>query len=354
MSQSLMTALNCRKAWKIPGLLAFCALVVVAAQPADAQSNRDMNNRLSRIENELETLNRAVYKGETPPPGSYSGDSGATSADTEVRLQQMETDLRSLSGKLEEQAYEIRQLREQLERALSDIEMRLGNAPPATAGGVQPGYAGTSAYDSGVSSYGAGSDSYAGASASSPPNPAPHENTAPYASQSSAASAESGDYQWSSSNGGPPGSKGQLGTLTTSGSGATTGSADAAAAQYENAFAMLKNGQHDAAATEFEAFIANNPDHVLISNAKYWLGETYYVRGDFSEAARMFAEGYQQYPKGSKAADNLLKLGLSLAGLGNKDDACVALGQIEKDFPAGAAPVLRRAEQEKSRLGCAA
>lgn len=312
-----------RKAWLLPGLLAFCVLAV----PAQAQYSSDTNNRLNRLENEIETISRYIYKGETPPPTAFSSGSKA-SADTEVRLQQLESQIRDLNGKLEEQSYQLRQLKEQLDRALSDIEMRLGNGTgPAPQAGQ-------------VSSY-----PQAGATT-------PGSN---YATPTSEPSTE-GDYQWSSSGGGRDAAasavkSGQLGTLTTSGSGETS-SADSAAAEYENAFALLKNAQYEQAEQEFNSFIARYPDHILISNAKYWLGEAYYARGKYDDAARVFAEGYQQYPKGPKAADNLLKLAMALSGSGNNEDACVALGQLFKDFPAGSAPVLRRAEQEKARMKC--
>ena len=340
--------LRIRKARQIPGLLAVCALslgLLCSAAPVQAQYSSENNNRLSRIENELETLSRAIYKGEDPPPPSSFSNGGGAAADTEVRLQQLESQIRDLNGKVEEQSFQIRQVQEQLERSLSDMEMRLndmsGTPGSATSSPPSDNYGGTidsappqpGGYTSGANTYsrGAGAQSY----------------------QDSMAAEASGasDYQWNSSGSGAQDAPGQLGTLTTSGSGSSS-SADAAAAQYENAFALLKNGQYDTAETEFNSFISGNPDHILISNAKYWLGETYYARGKFEDAARVFAEGYQQYPKGSKAADNLLKLAMSLGGMGNKDDACVALAQLGKDFATGAGPVLRRADQEKSRLGC--
>jgi tol-pal system protein YbgF len=128
--------------------------------------------------------------------------------------------------------------------------------------------------------------------------------------------------------------------------------ADSAAALYDNAYALLKNKNYDRAQEEFDKFMAEYPTHGLAGNAKYWLGETYYVRGKYDVAARLFAEGYQQYPDGSKTADNLLKLGMALGALGKKEDACIALAQLDKETGANLASVQRRAEQEKTRLGC--
>ena len=90
----------------------------------------------------------------------------------------------------------------------------------------------------------------------------------------------------------------------------------------------------------------------LAPNAQYWLSETYYVRGDYKESAKMFAQGYQDYPQSPKASDSLLKLGLSLEKLGKKEDACLSFQQLKKEFPGDNVPASRRASQEIKQLGC--
>ncbi|MEM7651076.1 MAG: tol-pal system protein YbgF [Pseudomonadota bacterium] len=310
-----------RKAWEFPGLLAL--MVMMAISPALAQTDWEMSNRVQRLENEIETLSRAIYRGETPPPGSLpTGGAGGNTADLEIRLQQIENEMRDLRGALEQQAFETRQVKEQLERVTSDLELRMNDLENKRGASLNaPSNSSSTRY----TTLGAGSNS----------------------SDSGAASAgQGGGYQWESQN---SGGSGQLGSLNTSSSG---NDADIAAATYDNAFAMVKNRKYDAAEKEFEVFLRDYPSHPLTGNAKYWLGETHYVRGNFERAARIFAEGYKEFPKGSKAADNLLKLGLSLDALGKRNDACVALGQLKKENPTGAAPVLRRADQEMSRLNC--
>ncbi len=96
----------------------------------------------------------------------------------------------------------------------------------------------------------------------------------------------------------------------------------------------------------------DHPEDPLAGNAKYWLGETFYVRGDFRNAAVTFAEGFQRYPDSTKAPDNLLKLGMSLAQLEKKDDACGAFGELLKRYPDATASILQRATRERERLGC--
>ena len=100
------------------------------------------------------------------------------------------------------------------------------------------------------------------------------------------------------------------------------------------------------------AFINQHPDNPLAGNAKYWLGETYYVRQDFQQAAVTFAEAYQEFPNNSKAPDNLLKLGMSLAALGRKSDACGTYAEVLKRYPEAAVTVTRRTKQERQRLTC--
>lgn len=285
-----------------------------------AQSSSELQDRLERLETDVRTLNRAVYSQEGAQGGSYSG-GGGDAANAEVRVQQLEIELRNLTGQLEQQSYEIRQLKEQLERATGDMELRIQDlesgrrAAPANSA---PKY-----------------------TAKPPPqaSPPPQENII----------LDTRKLQNVQPSNGNPG--GRLGTIKPD-SYPSSGGPDHAAAAYENAFSLLKSSNFDAAEQEFGRFLEQYPDHVLSSNAKYWYGETFYVRGDYERSARIFAESYQQAPRGAKAQDNLLKLGMSLAGMGNKKDACVALRQLNKENPGGTTPVLRRAKQEMTRLGC--
>lgn len=215
-----------QRAWKISGLLA--VLIVVGSAPVWAQGDWDMQNRIKRLENEIDTLSRAVYRGEKPPPGSFSG-GGASSggADVEVRLQQIETEMRDLRGQLERQSFEIRQMKDQLERFTSDMELRM-NDLESHGGGQRSGSAGAS---SGML-YTVPSSVNTGASTDS------------------AGQGAGPTYQWSSSNNNAA-EAGQLGSYNATGD---SGGGDLAAATYENAFAMVKNRQYKAAQTEFESF----------------------------------------------------------------------------------------------------
>lgn len=315
-----------KKAWSYLGLLVLGTLILVPQ--VEAQS-RDVESRISRMENEIKTLSKAIFRGEEPPPGAFgSGTDAAAQASFEIRIQQMETELRTVRGLVEQQGFEVDQLKKELTRVTSDLELRLSDLEKGGAGA--PSRSGLD-----ITTKSSSSDD--------PPQPQSRDS-------------ETGGYKWNSgagANGGAAAQKGQLGSYSESlESGEVKGGNDLAAATYENAFSLVKNNQYDAAEKEFLVFLDQYPNHVLSGNAKYWLGETYYVRGKFEQAARLFAEGYQQFPQGSKAADNLLKLGMSLAAMDKKDDACIALSQIGKEGFPNAGPAVRRADQEKTRLGC--
>lgn len=122
--------------------------------------------------------------------------------------------------------------------------------------------------------------------------------------------------------------------------------------QYDYAFGLLRDANYAAAERALRDFIRRYPDNRLSSNAQYWLGETYYVRRNFQAAAAAFAEGYQRYPKGPKAADDLLKLGSSLSMLGRRPDACRSFAQLDRDFPIAPANLKAKEVEEKRRAGC--
>jgi tol-pal system protein YbgF len=123
-------------------------------------------------------------------------------------------------------------------------------------------------------------------------------------------------------------------------------------ALYNYAFGLLEVQDYARAEEAFKNFLAKNPSHSLSGNAQYWLAETYYARRDLDRAAAAFAEGYQKYPTGAKAADNLLKLGVTLAQLGRTKDACVTFAEMEKQFANAPANLLRYAERQRSQLRC--
>ncbi len=122
--------------------------------------------------------------------------------------------------------------------------------------------------------------------------------------------------------------------------------------QYNYAFGLLRQADYPAAEEALKSFIHEHPNEPLSGSAQYWLGETYYARANYAEAASAFAEGYKRYPKGAKAADELLKLGMSLARANQKQNACVTFAQLDREFPNPSNAIKERAKDEKKKLGC--
>lgn len=129
--------------------------------------------------------------------------------------------------------------------------------------------------------------------------------------------------------------------------------ADASPKQaYETAYGHLLSQDYASAEVAFEEFLKRFPNDQLAGNAQYWLGETFFVRGQFRPAATAFLKGYQTYGRSAKAPDSLLKLGLSLDRLGQKDAACASFGEIASKFPTAPGHIRQRADGERRRLGC--
>ncbi len=123
-------------------------------------------------------------------------------------------------------------------------------------------------------------------------------------------------------------------------------------AQYDFAFNYLKQNDYPRAQVALKDFLKAHPKDPLAGNAQYWLGETYYVRGDYPQAAQEFMNGYQNYPKTNKGPDNLLKLGMSLEKLSQREGACTAWGRIIKDYPDAEAAIVKSANTERQKLKC--
>lgn len=272
-----------------------------------AQSN-DIMNRIDRLENEIQTLNRAMYRGE-PPPVPQSPVMVDQNNQLLDRVNQMESDLRALTGRVEQQTYDIDQLKKQIETVTYDLQQaRTRAATPIVS--------------------------------QSP------EDMRPAPEQASA------DTQLAPDELGAPGDplpQPQPGMRTAT---PTLPTGDNPTALYEASYNKIKTGEYEAAEAGFKKFLELYPDHKLAGNSYYWLGESYYVRGDYDQATRVFAQSYQKFPKGPKGPDNLLKLGLSLSAKGKVRDACVALMQLGKEYPAASPEVMATADKERQKLGC--
>lgn len=296
------------------------ALVVVLLTAGPMHSARGQNlsvqERLDRLERDLSMLQRQVYSrsGGIPeiPPGSKEA------VDLEIRMERLEQQMRDLTGRVETLANEVTQLRRQVEQGAGEAGPSSGNPPVSRS--APPGSAGPTA---------------SAGKLRPPQNLLPNAGPATL-KDTGTPSARPPSKQAGSA---PPAVSGEL----------PSGSA---LRQYNFAFGLLKAANYPAAERALRAFVRRHPDNSLADNAQYWLGETYYMRGRYGDAASAFAEGYRRFPKGNKAPDDLLRLGMSLARAGQRHNACIAFGQLDHAFPHVRAAIKSTAAAEKKRLGC--
>ena len=122
--------------------------------------------------------------------------------------------------------------------------------------------------------------------------------------------------------------------------------------QYQFATSFLKVGDYSTAERAFREFVNTNPEHDLAGNAQYWYAETFRIRQLYTDAASAYLEGYQKYPKGEKAPINLLKLGVSMVQIGEKDQGCKMINGVEKQYPDANQSVIQKAKYESQKFEC--
>jgi len=297
---------------------ALAALVAVfLSAPASAQEidSRALLQRIERLESDLAILQRQVYlSGSTAAPARTGAPSGplapTVAAGLEVRVSQLEDQMQTMTGRLEEIGHNIDQVRAQFEKLAKDVDFRLS----AIEHGGEAAPAPTSQPES--------------APPSRPVAAAPSAVATPGAAETA-----------------PPPQKAVLGAGQVLPVGAPQ-------QQYDYARALLIQQNYAEAERAFAAFVNTHPDDALAGAAQYWLGETFYLRANYDQAARAFAEGYQKYPKGTKAPDTLLKLGMSLVQLNRKKDACVLFTELDQRYPTAPTNVKQAVQRERQRAGC--
>ncbi len=309
-------------------LIAVCALALAMPQSGFAQSSEtgQLMNRLDRVERDLKELRGQVYRGGAQGSGQTAAPIGGNSEYPLLRIDQLEEELRRLTGKLEEIQFAQDQQTSRLERLSNDIDFRL----KALEGGKTPAVPGQTAGPTAASpsAQPAGPAAVPGDPFRSPPAgnlgsmPAGQPSVLPPAAAPAAAAAQTAL---------PGGSPEE---------------------QYNYAFGLVRQGDLASAEIALKEFIAKNPKHERAGNADYWLGETYYARGNYQAAATAYLDTVQTYGSGPKGPDALLKLGMSLGLLQQKGEACQILKSLPAKFPKAEAPLKDRAKLEMQRLKC--
>ena len=326
-------------------LSAICCFAVALPATAQEYNQRyDDSAKIDRLERDIQILQRQVSRG--APSGGYStggGDvSGPAAASLEVRLTEQEDIIRRLQGKLEEVEFKNRSLSERLDLMQKDTDLRF-NQMNGTGPGASP----------------------------KPPAPTPMDIDNDDAAMTDDEAQEQGIdvplENVKTKKGKPALTESEEG-LTASEDSPTIGTlgqpkpprVDAngdkvfatAAEQYNYAFKLLNQSKYEEAGRSFEKFVAKYPKDPLVGNAYYWLGESHYVQRDYIKSANNFRQGFEASPKGPKAADNLLKLSMSLSAINRSKEACVVLNQLVLKFGKTSTSVKQKAEQEINRIGC--
>lgn len=362
-----------------PGLLSYPArsgfvvlimILSLAPMPAAAQDVQALLDRIERLERDIRTLNTQISRGDgavvaTGQDSNLSGSntpSGAGIARIDARITALENDVRAATGAMEGLDHRIFELSTTLEKLIGDVEFRLTEME-RKLGGVP--IAGNSMQSGTVGMVDSSSPQVS--------TVAPAGNVTQVMTQQSegvlGTITETELQQISSvdtavTNTTIPNTQTVGGTSLTDSEASVSVAATVAPVsadpalqlspqdQYTQAFGLLRQAKYDDAAIALQVFVNQNPDDPLADNARYWLGETFYVRSEFIRAAEVFFEGYRISPSGPKAPDTLLKLGMSLGKLGKQAEACAAFTKLGGEFPDASTNVRNTMERERIRNGC--
>lgn len=340
--------------------LPIASLSVEAARAQSDWVNPDviaLREDVRRLEAEISALRAGA------PSPSASGLGG----DFFLRMEQIETRLRGLTGRIEQLEFAQRRGDQSggarfdaLDQRLAVIEGRLGLSPaaslaPSGAGETLASAPPPQTFDQSYTASGAelldrqsgsalGQDYAGGVEVD--------ENGRPVSAGAGSFATEPGSL------GSIPSSGPSLEQSFGSGSELPQASASFATSGGDPETAFLaaiervKSGAFDDAERSLRDFIDNYPNDARIGEAKYWLGETHYVRGEFAEAAKIFLDAFRQHPQSDRAPDSLLKVGMTLAQLNQPEQACLTYAEVLSRFPGASPTVLRRARTEAERARC--
>lgn len=327
--------------------------------------------------------------------GPQGGAGGAPSNDAGlvVRVQQLEDQVRGLNGKIEQLEYANRQLQDQMRKFQQDVEFRfqelsgrrgakalqkrsegldLGSAPApvATAGdATRPAATRDDAFDPTKDPNAPGAPrvlgelSPGGAAAATPaPGGAAGSADAPLTLLSSplkSGTPEAGATATPAAatvGGAPPlrpsSTPGTPAVGTPNGTVIADRQINTPREQFDIALAYLKQKDYEDAERGFSAFLAKNPKNRRASDALYYLGETYSLRGRQREAAEQYLKISANYASSPRAPEAMLRLGKSLHALGAKEQACATFSEVARKYPNASAAIKASAERAAKRAQC--
>jgi tol-pal system protein YbgF len=277
--------------------------------PAAAQSNEDLSNQIQRLQRDMRDLQAEIFRNGGPRPGVPAPQppvdlTPAPSTTQMQRLDDIEESLRRLTGELEQFTHELNQLSQKTDRLQRQLDFVEQNAQAA---------------------------------ARTPDDAPPADELAPRDATRGPALGSLGTL--------PSGNRPLRGTAPTPPASPE--------AEFDNAMDLLARAQYDRASEAFRAFADGFPDNELAPQALYWTGDiAYSTRRDYAGAARDFAELLKKYPDAQRAPESMLKLGLSLLALGQKQEGCAALAALPAKYPDAPPPIVNRSRAERRTAAC--
>lgn len=273
------------------------------------------------------------------------------------RVGQLEEQIRSLNGRIEEMSFQLLQMQEQIRKFQEDNEFRFQELEGGKTTGQKSGALDQPATTTGqdtASSDPAGTPPETGTATLSDPNTA---NGGTEQTLGSIVFDENGNPVGETLDA-DPGQNASLPGVEDGGLNANPGTETQSAGLsnpddiYQAAYTQILSGDYSQAEQGFRDYLAAFPEGEKAADASFWMGEAQYSLGNFSEAAKTFLNSHQTYSKSPKAPEMLLKLGMSLAALDNKDTACATLREVNKRYPNASSGVKAKVSSEQSRLAC--
>ena len=339
----------------LAAITAMC--VMLFGQSTQAADLKVLVDRLERLERDIRTLNIQISRGHNAlgakvpiSAGTIQSSSNAGMSRLTMRLDNLEQDIRTATGSLEELGHGIREITDRLDRLVSDVDFRLSSFEEKLTNssvnvlGRQMNK-GDRVYSTNLGSKGTNDP----VSSEVPLVTAPSKAKSFLGTVSSKAVETIGKKSISAGTNSVSASpsKGQekkrLPTLLPAGKPKE---------QYTFALNLLRQTKYDQAELALTQFIAKHAEHPLAGNARYWLGETYYVRTDYEQAAQTFFSSYRVSPTNAKAPDMLLKLGMSLLQLKKTKEACATFDKLKQDFPDASKRINSAIARERKRAHC--
>jgi tol-pal system protein YbgF len=295
------------------------------------------------------------------PPADIPGDAMVDPnevAGLVLRINRLEGELRQAYGRIEQLENAEHRLDEQLQRFRQDVEFRFGERPdggPLATDAAEPP---ATVSEAPVPPRPRKSDAFdPDADPSAPGAPQPLGTTAPSAPVVGEQPSPAGRLVRESPPAGPPLKLGNGPPAAPPASGPMiVGSGvamlDQPRDQFNTALQAFQAGQYPEAEAGFKSFLTANPAHRLTPDAIFYIGETYLQRSRPREAAEQYLKVTTDYAKSSRAPESMVRLGQTLAALGNAEQACATLTEFGKRYPTASASVKKLADREIAKDHC--